>query len=45
MTEWHPAATCPDCGSDDTNFIESRAETIAYECNACGCKFDKEQDD
>ncbi|MBM3255755.1 MAG: hypothetical protein FJZ08_05585 [Candidatus Omnitrophica bacterium] len=45
MTEWHPAVICPECASDDTRFVEPHYEMLVYECNACGCRFEKEQEE
>ncbi len=45
MSEWYPAAVCPECGSDDTRFVEPHEELLVYECNTCGARFEKEQDE
>jgi transcription elongation factor Elf1 len=44
MNEWHPPVQCPQCGSEDTCFIEPNYEMSIFECNACGCRFEIEED-
>ena len=42
--EWNPQVTCPECGSTDTRFIEPHFEALVYECNACGVRFEVEEE-
>lgn len=44
MFYWHPPVECPECGSNDTRFVEPHDEMSVYECNACGCRFEIEED-
>jgi len=43
MAEWHPAVVCPNCGSDNTRFVEPHYEVSVYECLDCGLKFEAEE--
>jgi translation initiation factor 2 beta subunit (eIF-2beta)/eIF-5 len=44
MFDWHPPVQCPECGGNDTRFVEPHEEMSVYECNACGCHFETEED-
>jgi Zn ribbon nucleic-acid-binding protein len=44
MADWDPAVLCPQCGSDDTRFVEPHYEMSVYECLACGYRFEIEED-
>ena len=45
MADWFPRIGCPQCGSQDTRFVQPRYEMSIYECNACGCRFEVKKND
>jgi predicted RNA-binding Zn-ribbon protein involved in translation (DUF1610 family) len=44
MADWQPPVLCPNCGSSETRFVEPRYEMSVYECAACGCRFEIEEE-
>jgi transcription elongation factor Elf1 len=44
MNDWHPPVECPKCGSEETHFVEPNYEMSIYECDVCGCRFEREED-
>lgn len=41
-SSWREPAICPDCGSEETRFMESRYESSVYQCERCGASFEIE---
>ncbi len=41
--QWHPAVSCPQCYSKNTQFIEPHYEMSVYECLQCGARFETEE--
>ncbi len=40
---WRPPVICPNCGSNETRFVEPRHEMSVYECGVCQAQFEEEE--